>query len=145
MLQLFRNGSTFPFPTTSINRLDALFNSLAGDDGAFVAQTESRFGVAMWQDEDHIHIEADLPGVAEEDVEVTVHRDQLLIRGDRKAEEGRTYLYNGRRAGRFERAFALPEAINTNDVVATLKNGVLYVDFPKAAEARPKKINLKTS
>lgn len=54
-------------------------------------------------------------------------------------------ISNVRWFGQFERIVNLREAVNTNDVEATLTNGVLSVTFPKAAEAKPKKISLKTS
>ncbi len=134
MLQLYRNTSAFaPVANGRTNRLDSLFNTLAGDDGGLLNQAWSRFPVA------------ELPGVAEQDVDVTVHNGQLFIRAERKPEEGRTYLYNGRWFGRIERVVNLPEDVNTSDVEATLTNGVLRVDFSKAAEAKPKRISLKTS
>lgn len=146
MLQLFRNTSAYaPLANGSINRLDSLFNSLAGDDGGFLNQAWARFPLAMWQDEDNIYVEAELPGVAEQDVDVTVHNGQLFVRAERKAEQGRAYLYNGRWFGQFERVINLPEAVNTNDVEATFTNGVLCVRFPKAAEAKPRKISLNAS
>ena len=49
----------------------------------------------------------------------------LFIRGERKPEEGRRYLYNGRSYGRFERVITLPEAVNADEVQATLNDGVL--------------------
>jgi HSP20 family protein len=149
MLQVFRNNSAFaPIARGSINRLDALFPSslyqnLVGDDGGFLTQAWSRFPVAMWQDEDRIYIEAELPGVAEEDVNVTVHNNVLFIRGERKPAEGREYLYDSRSYGRFERAITLPEPVATDDVRAALTHGVLFVDFAKAPEAKPKKIGVK--
>jgi HSP20 family protein len=144
MLQLFRNNPAFaPVANGSINRLDALFNSLAGDDGGFLSQPWSRTPVAMWQDEDNLHIEVEMPGVAEQDVDVTVHQGTVYIRAERKPEQGREYLYNGRWFGQFERAITLPDAVNTSDVEATLANGVLSLNFRKAAEAKPKKITLK--
>lgn len=82
MLQLFRNTSAYaPASNGSINRLDSLFNSLAGDDGGFLNQAWGRSPLAMWQDDDNIYVEAELPGVAEQDVEVIVHNGQLLVRG----------------------------------------------------------------
>jgi HSP20 family protein len=101
--------------------------------------------VAMWQDEDRLYVEADLPGMTDQDVEVTVHNGILFIRGERKVEEGREYLYNGRTWGRFERAITLPEAVDADAVEAELTNGVLRIALPKRPEAKPKRIALRTS
>jgi HSP20 family protein len=145
MLPTLRNN-TAPAPATAgpINRLDSLFDRFFGD-GGFMGQAGSWAPVAMWEDDDHVYVEAELPGVSHEDVDVTFQNGMLFIRGERTPEEGRRYLYNGRTYGRFERVITLPEAVKTDDVQATLTNGVLFIDLPKSPEAKPKKITLQTS
>jgi len=146
MLPVLRNNSALaPVATSPIHRLDSLFDRVFGDDGGFMSQAWSWAPVAMWEDEDSIGIEAELPGLSDRDVEVTVHNGMLFIRGERKPEEGRRYLYNGRSFGRFERVITLPEAVMTDDVQATLTNGVLTVNLPRSPEAKPKKITLRAS
>jgi HSP20 family protein len=83
--------------------------------------------------------------VADKDLDITVRNGMLFIRGERQPEEGRRYLYNGRLYGRFERVLTLPEAVNTDEVQATLRDGVLRVELLKSPEAKPKRITLKTS
>jgi HSP20 family protein len=145
MLPTLRNPATLsPWPISPVNRLDSFFDRIFGEDG-FVNQAWGGVPVAMWQDDDHLYVEAELPGVAEADVDVTVHNGMLFIRGERRPEEGRTYLYNGRSFGRFERVVTLPEAVDTDAVQAELTNGMLRVALPKRPEAKPKKIALKTS
>jgi len=133
-----------PFMANPINRLDSLFERVFGDDGGFLSQVWPTLPLAMWEDDDHIYIEAEVPGVSENDVEVTFHNGMLFIRGERKPQEGRTYLYNGQSFGRFERVVRLPEAVNTDKVEATLTNGLLCIALPKSPEAKPKKITLKS-
>src|SRR3954447_15575742 len=146
MLPVLRNNSVVaPVAAGPINRLDSLFDRVFGDDGGFLGQAWAGAPVAMWEDDDHISIEAELPGVGEKDLDITVHNGMLFIRGERNPEEGRRYLYNGRSYGRFERVITLPEAVNTDGVQATLKDGVLCITLPKSPEAKPKKIELKTS
>jgi HSP20 family protein len=146
MLPVLRNNPLFsPVTAGPLGRLDSLFERFFGDDGAFAGQALSWAPVAMWEDDDHIYVEADLPGVPDSDVDVTVHNGMLIIRGERKPEEGRRYLYNGRPYGRFERVVALPELVNTDDVQATLTDGVLRLTLSKSSEAKPRKITLKTS
>ena len=146
MLPVLRNNATFaPVATGPMNRLDSLFDRIFfGDDGAFMGQAWSGAPVAMWQDDDHIYIEAELPGATEKDVDVTVHNGLLFIRGERRPAEGRNYLYNGRLFGRFERVITLPEAVDTDAVQAKLTAGVLQVALPKSPEAKPKKIAVTT-
>jgi len=146
MFPILRSNSTSaPFVTNPINRLESLFERVFGDDGGFMSQAWPQLPVAMWEDDNHIYIEADVPGVAEHDVDVTVQNGMLFIRGERKPQEGRRYLYNGQWFGRFERVVTLPEAVNTDDVQATLTNGLLCIALPKSPEAKPRKITLKTS
>jgi len=147
MLPVLRDNSVMtPFAAGPVNRLDTFFDRFFGDAGVGnTGQAWSWAPVAMWQDDDHVFIEAELPGVAESDVDITVHNGMLFIRGERKPQEGRRYVYNGRFYGRFERAITLPDAVSTDDVQATLTNGVLSICLPKSPEAKPKKITLKTS
>ena len=146
MLPAFRDNLAFaPGATGPFNRPDSLFENFFGNDGGFMTQAWSKAPVAMWEDDDHLHVEADLPGVAEKDLDITVHNGMLFIRGERKPEEGHRYFYNGRSFGRFERVISLPEAVNADEVQATLSDGVLRIDLPKSPEARPRRIALKTS
>jgi HSP20 family protein len=133
-----------PLAGASINRLDSFFDRVFGEDNLY-ARAWDGMPVAVWEDEDLIHVEAELPGMSEQDLDITVHKGMLFIRGERKPQEGRTYLVNGRFYGRFERAIALPEAVNTDGVKASLSCGVLTVTLPKSPEARPRKIALETT
>jgi HSP20 family protein len=142
---LHNNWVPGPVATGPINRPDLLFERFFGDDGGFMGRAWSGTPLAMWEDDDHICVEAELPGVTDKDLDITVHNGMLFIRGERRPEEGRRYLYNDRPHGRFERVVTLPEAVKTDEVQAALKDGVLCINLPKSPEARPKKIALKTS
>jgi HSP20 family protein len=133
-----------PMTGGPINRLASLFDRGLG---AGIPFSEAGIGVpmAMWEDDDHIYVEAELPGLIDQDMDITVHDGKLFIRGERKPEEGRTYLYNGRIFGWFERVITLPGCVATDDVRADLKDGLLSLALPKSPEAKPKKITLKTS
>ena len=144
MLPVLRNTSAWPLTSSyPVNRMDSWFDSFFGDDGGSLNRAWTGMPVAVWDDEDHFFIEAELPGVMDSDVDVTVHNGMLFIRGERRPEEGRRYLYNGRSFGRFERVITLPEAVKTDDVQATLKDGILSITLPKSPEAKPKKITLQ--
>jgi HSP20 family protein len=146
MLPIHRNNSALASVGTGPNnRLDSFLDRVFGDDGGAMSQAWSWAPVAMWQDDDHLFIEAEMPGMSDNEIEVTVHNEMLYIRGERKPEEGRRYLYNGRSYGRFERAVTLPEAVKADEVRATLANGVLHIELPKSPEARPKRIAIKTA
>jgi HSP20 family protein len=141
---LWNDPALGPITRGPINRLASIFDRAIGEDTPFGAAW-SGVPMAMWEDDEHIYVEADLPGLTEQDVDITVHRGKLFIRGERRPEQGRTYLYDGRGYGRFERVITLPEAVAADDVRADLKDGVLWLALPKSPEAKPKRIALKTS
>jgi len=147
MLPVLHGGSSVSFlGSTHFNRLDSLFDRFFNELGEPLPRANgawSHMPVSIWTDENNLYIEAEVPGMSEKDVEVTVHGDVLSIRAVRPEPEGRKYAYNGRAFGRFERAVALPEAVDTDHIDATVVNGVLSLTLPKKADARPKKISIK--
>jgi len=136
-----------PFKARTLSRVDSWFDRVFGEDGEGfrTATAAGSFSVSVWGDEEHLHVEAELPGVSDKDVEITVHDGVLNIKADRRPEEGRAYLYNSRSFGSFERSIVLPEAVDAENVEASMSNGVLRVDLPKHPAARPRKIPLKTT
>lgn len=102
--------------------------------------------VDMVDRKDEIVLRADLPGLAEKDIEVTVQDGSLTIRGERKEEKEEKkedYYCCERRYGLFARTLPLPAGVEADKVKATFKNGVLEVSMPKAKEAKGKKIEIK--
>lgn len=90
---------------------------------------------------------ADLPGVAQQDVEVSYAGNRLTIRGKREAEKQDktdTYYAYERSYGSFTRAFTLPEGVEPAGIHADLRDGVLTIAVPKKAEAQPRKIAVAT-
>jgi len=91
-----------------------------------------------------IRITAELPGVAEKDVEVTLDDDVLTIRGEKRMEQKEdreNYHFVERSFGRFMRALRLPQSVNRDQVRANVENGVLTVVLPKnAAQDRTRHI-----
>jgi HSP20 family protein len=104
--------------------------------------------VDMIDRKDEIVLRADLPGLAEKDIEVTVQDGSLTIRGERKEEKEEKkedYYCCERRYGLFARTLPLPAGVEADKVKATFKNGVLEVSMPKAKEAKGKKIEVKAA
>lgn len=103
--------------------------------------------VDMVDRKDEIVLRADLPGLSEKDIEVTVQDNTLTIRGERKEEreeKKEDYYYCERSLGAFSRSLTLPAGVDTEKVKATFKNGVLEIHLPKAKEAKGRKIEIKT-
>ncbi len=95
---------------------------------------------------DKLVVRADLPGIVEKDLDISVHNGVLSISGSRTAEErkeGESFYVYERQYGSFSRSFALPESADPEKVDARLERGVLTVEIGKKVEAKPRKIELK--
>ena len=100
-----------------------------------------------WTNEDSAVVTAELPGVGIEDIEITVEKDTLSLRGRREPEEleeGASYHRRERRFGGFTRAFRLPFHVDADEVKAEFKNGLLTIVLPRAEADKPKKIAITT-
>ena len=101
------------------------------------------------QEEDQRYVvQADLPGVAPEDIEVTLEDGVLAIQGSRSAasdEEKEGYRRVERVAGRFHRRFRLPETTDAAAISAINRNGVLEVSIPKQEKLQPQRIEVQAS
>jgi len=92
-------------------------------------------------------VKADLPGVAEKDIEVTVSGARLTVSGKReeeKKEKGDVYYTWERSCGIFTRSFKLPEGVDLEHIEAELKGGVLTIVAPKKAGFQPRKVTVKS-
>ena len=90
---------------------------------------------------------ADLPGVKEQDLEISLTGTRLSISGHREQErhdQGDTFYASERSYGSFTRSFTLPEGVDGENVAADLKSGVLTLTVPKKPEVQPKKITIGT-
>ncbi len=115
-------------------------------------QGETTAGLALDVREtvDAFTVTASVPGVDPADVDITVLGDTLQIRGERREErsdeggqEGR-WLVRERRYGAFQRAVSLPTAVKADEANAEFKDGVLTVTLPKADQAKPRTIPVRT-
>jgi HSP20 family protein len=89
---------------------------------------------------------ADIPGVKEQDLEITLTGNRLTVSGKRDSEtqtKEETYFTYERSYGTFVRSFTLPEGADGEHIRAEMKEGVLTIQFPKLPEMQPKKIAVK--
>src|SRR5690606_24843654 len=121
----------FPGRTaTLVESMDRLLDSLiarAAENGS--AAPNFAPAVNVWQSDEAIHVEAELPGFSMGDIDVSILQNRLTVSGRRseQAEPGRC-LRRERRAGDFSRTLTLPVQIDSENVQARLENGVLRVD-----------------
>ena len=124
--------------------LGRLFNGNSEDGMTHFAP----YGVDIREDQDHLYVEAELPGFKKDDVEITLENQTLTISAQRndqteKSDETKgELLLNERRYRRFLRSFTLPPTVDGQTVNAKLADGVLTVTLNKREETKPRKISV---
>jgi len=137
-----------PFREMSIlqNQMNRLFeNSLQGWPGDAEATATWAPSADIYEAENELMLEADLPGIDPKQIDIRVENNVLTIRGERPLQpkvERESFHRIERSYGTFSRSFALSTAVDSDKVRATYKNGVLSFTLPKAAQARPKRIQI---
>jgi HSP20 family protein len=104
--------------------------------------------VDIYETENELVLKVDLPDLNEKDLDIRVENNMLTIQGERKFEEKVSrdnYLRVERAYGSFSRSFPLPSTVYTDSIHAEYKNGVLTVQMPKRAEAKPKQVKVTVS
>ncbi len=97
--------------------------------------------VTVYEADEHVIVELEMPGVEKDKIEVTVDRDELTVVGWRKAEEeSGEVLHKERPTGGYRRSFVLGESIDASKISAVYENGVLKLTLGKAEAAKPKRI-----
>jgi len=101
----------------------------------------------IYETEDHVVVQLDIPGVSIEAVDVQCEKGMLSIKGERafNAEEKRQYYRVENVYGPFERYFEIPRTLDVEKVEAKYNAGVLSLTFPKTEEAKPKRIAIQAS
>lgn len=92
----------------------------------------------------YYEIAVELPGVKEEDIEISLHNHILAIKGEKKSERvenGKSYYFSERRFGRFHRSFRVPEEVEADQIAARFADGVLTIIVPKT---KPKAEKVRT-
>ena len=120
-------------------------------------------GATLWrppvnvrESDTEVVVEAELPGIAREDIAVRYHDGRLILEGQRKdvreagpeagdAKDAAAWLRRERMAGRFHRSFDLPESVDSSNIRAETKDGVLRVVLPKLEKAQPRQIEVSVN
>jgi len=125
-------------------RVNSLLGSIFDTPTGAVA-TGRRWLPAMdlVETDDHFVLRADLPGLSEDDVDVTLENDVLTVSGQRKAEtetREKGYYRVERASGSFRRPLSLPEGVDPEAIEANFDKGVLEVRIPKPEQRKPRKV-----
>jgi HSP20 family protein len=127
--------------------IDRVFNN-------FWPQEAMASSAAMWtpridlrETEDEYVLQADLPGMKQEDLDIQFQGGMLLLKGERKLERetNNGYHHRERTYGAFARSFTLGTPVEADAISATYKDGVLEVHVPKTAAAKPQRIAIQAS
>jgi HSP20 family protein len=147
--------------------MDRLFDRFAGGFGFGLpsfrrlfdveptSRRESSFSFAapaidVTEDDKTYKITAELPGLEQKNLDVTISGDMLTLKGEKhheKEEKDKNHYLSERAYGSFQRSFALPESVDRDKISADLSKGVLTITLPKTAEAQKpqKKIEVKAA
>lgn len=131
----------------AVSTLDRMLNDVMGS--AFGAATNARTfqpATDVRTSNDEVIFVCDVPGVKQEDLEVTLENHVLIIQGERKFETNESeQVVLGRSYGAFKLSFTLPDAFDEANLSAELADGVLTIRIPRRASAKPRRIPIGNS
>lgn len=129
------------------NEVNRLFNQFGATGASWPALARTYPAMNIWEDNNNIYAEAELPGMTQDQLEIYVtDGNQLTIQGERKPLEhaGMAWHRHERGSGKFSRSLTLPTNVDADKVEAKLEAGVLHLALPKSAAAQPRKIAVKS-
>lgn len=126
-------------------RMDQVFREYDESAGSRARPTYPR--ADLRDAKDAFVLTAEVPGLTDKDINISVTADSMTIQGERKTPAPEGYAVHRQERGqmKFARSFALPTRVDVEKVTASVKQGVLTVHLPKHPESQPKSITVKTS
>lgn len=120
---------------------DSFISNYTGSSGQMAS-----VAVDLHETDNGYELAASLPGVRPDDIDVTVNRDSVVLRGsveqNTEQQQG-NYIYRERHSGTFQRVVRLPQPVNTEQVQAILENGVLKLTLPRLQEAASRRVQVQ--
>ena len=147
----WREKPLFEFePFSEINRLrneiDNLFRSFMSETTLEPMFPKVFPALNLTHDDQNLYIRTELPGIKPESIDINVTGDSISINGERVIEdegENVSYHRSEREGGYFRRVLNLPYKVESDNIEAKYRDGILTIILPKAKEAKPKKITVK--
>ena len=133
-------------------RSDSPFGSIFRDLERWMREDDGFFGTTasplpnfdMQQDLEAYHLTAELPGFAESEVKIDVHRGVVTVSGERKAEVPSGFRATcHERVVKFSRSVRVPDQVDEDGIQAQMKDGVLSIALPKRPEVKPRQIQIQ--
>lgn len=130
--------------------VDRLFADFFGNGAGNAGRLATGGGfpaLNVWERGEELYVEAEVPGLKVDDVDISVVGGELIIKGKRMDLEEQDAVYHRRErgVGEFHRSVRLPLEVDVETIQAKLTDGVLLITLPKAEAARPRKIQVKTA
>ena len=133
-------------PFREFRKLDVMLNRVWQGDGGGRFERRWAIPIDLTQDGDDVVLRATVPGVAPEDIDVTIEDGVLTINAETAADtarEGESYVIRERRAGKLCRALRLPNTIDVGNAESEYKHGVLTLTFPKVEAVKARRLEIK--
>lgn len=140
-----------PFSDVAVlqNRLNSIFSDFTrGNETEGLSAGSFVPAVDVYEDAQKLALRLEVPGIDPANVDVRVENNTLTVKGERKfssEEKEENYHRIERRYGSFVRSFTLPQTVDTEHVRASAEHGVLTIELPKKAEAKPKQIKVEVA
>jgi len=135
------NNNTYVDPWRDFERLNRMLSRVS-------SQRSHEFpAVNIWVDADQAVLTTEIPGIQPEDIDISVIGKSLTLHGTRNGDdlkEGESYHRRERWNGQFSKTIELPFKVETTQVNASFKKGILTITLPRAEEEKPKKIDIKS-
>ncbi|MFH1747264.1 MAG: Hsp20/alpha crystallin family protein [Planctomycetota bacterium] len=135
-------------PLANLSReLQCFFDDATTDLGRNLSRHAGVFpALNIWDDGDVWHVEADVPGVKLDDLEIFAMGNEVTIKGQRTLADNndQQYLRQERMTGEFQRSIKLPVEVDADKIEALLQDGVLTLHLPRAESTKPRKIQVRS-
>lgn len=130
--------------------LDRFMEDVTSDLSNYESRANNEFSLALdvTENDDAYIVEASVPGVNADDIDISMHDDVLTISAETNYEnnvENARAIIRERRYGKFSRSIRFPLAVDADNIDAEYTNGILRLSVPKAPETKPRRISVKTS
>jgi len=144
MTVLTRFAPTREFSTLQ-DRLNRLYGDSFGGGEEALGNTGFAPPVDVYEDEHHVTLKIEVPGIDEKDIDVRLENRTLTVHGERKfekEEKEENFRRVERQYGSFTRSFTLPTTVDSENVQANYDKGILNIKLAKKAESKPKQIKV---
>jgi HSP20 family protein len=141
-----KNNDSTPELRSFRNDVNRLFDDFFNLRTAGLFDSEWLPAMDVYDDEKNFYIKADVAGIEEKDLDVTINGNVLTVSGkkveERKDSEDKNYIFSERRSGLFSRSVTLPGGFKPKEIKGELKNGVLKITIEKEKSEKTEKIKI---